>query len=85
MRILSAINIAQYDILGKALGVPVYRLLGGKAQPKLRVYNTYTHYWTINNMQMETDTEKIVRFLMDRGIRAIKTSALAKNNPPVLD
>lgn len=72
MRILSAINIAQWDILGKSLGVPIYRLLGGKAQQKLRVYNTYTSYWTINNMQMETDAEKIVRLLLDRGIKAIK-------------
>ncbi len=84
MRILSAINIAQWDILGQALGVPVYRLLGGKAQQKLRVYNTYTSYWTINNMQMEADSEKIVRFLLDRGIRAIKIYPYekvgAKNN-----
>jgi galactonate dehydratase len=72
MRILTAINIAQWDILGKALGVPVYRLLGGKAQQKLRVYNTYTSYWTVNNMQMETDTEKIVKWLLERGIKAIK-------------
>ncbi len=72
MRILTAINIAQWDILGQAIGAPVYRLLGGKAQQKLRVYNTYTDYWTINNMKMETDTERIVRFLLDRGIRAIK-------------
>jgi L-alanine-DL-glutamate epimerase-like enolase superfamily enzyme len=72
MRILTAINIAQWDILGKSLGVPVYRLLGGKAQQKLRVYNTYTSYWNINGMQMEADTEKIVRFLLDRGIKSIK-------------
>ncbi len=72
MRILSAINIAQWDILGKSLGAPIYRLLGGKIQQKLRVYNTYTDYWTINNWQLETDAEKIVRFLRDRGIKAIK-------------
>ena len=27
---ISAIDIALYDIAGKALGVPVYELLGGK-------------------------------------------------------
>lgn len=72
MRVLSAINIAQWDLLGKALGVPVYRLLGGKAQPKIRVYNTYTHGWTINDWQMDTDAEKVVSFLRDRGIKAVK-------------
>ena len=32
MRIISAINIAQWDILGKYLNTPVYQLLGGKVQ-----------------------------------------------------
>lgn len=35
---ISAIDIALWDIKGKALGVPVYKLLGGKVQPKLRAY-----------------------------------------------
>jgi len=69
MRIISAVNIALWDILGKALGVPVYKLLGGKAQEKLRVYDTYHG---INNMRLEEDVEKITRFLLDRGIKAIK-------------
>jgi L-alanine-DL-glutamate epimerase-like enolase superfamily enzyme len=56
-RMLTAINIAQWDILGKASGLPVYKLLGGKAQEKLMVYNT---------------PEKITEFLLGRGIKAIK-------------
>lgn len=35
---LSAIDIALWDIRGKALGVPVYQLLGGKMNKKLRTY-----------------------------------------------
>jgi len=84
MRILSAINMAQWDILGKALGTPVYSLLGGKAQQKLRVYNTYTRGWNIDNMQLDTDAEKITQTLLDRGIKAIKIvpydRTAAKNN-----
>ena len=72
MRILSAINIAQWDLLGKALGAPIYRLLGGKVQEKIRVYDTYTRGWTINHWQMDTDAVKVVGFLHDRGIKAIK-------------
>jgi len=72
MRMISAINIAQWDILGKSLGAPVYRLLGGKAREKVRVYNTYTRGWTINHWQIDTDMEKIARFLHDRGIKAVK-------------
>jgi len=73
MRIISAVNVALWDILGKALEVPVYRLLGGKAQQKIRVYNTCTAMpsshkdWT-----MEKDAEKITEFLLDQGIKAMK-------------
>lgn len=35
---MSAIDIALWDIKGKALGVPVYQLLGGKTNKKLRTY-----------------------------------------------
>ncbi len=35
---LSAIEIACWDILGKTLNAPLWKLLGGKVQPRLRVY-----------------------------------------------
>ena len=63
MRVLSALNMAQADILGQSLGVPLYRLLGGKTRPQVRVYNTTTDYWAINNMKMGPDTLKIVTAL----------------------
>jgi galactonate dehydratase len=36
---LSGIEQALWDIKGRALGVPVYELLGGAAREKMRVYN----------------------------------------------
>jgi len=38
MSAISAIDIACWDIKGKALGVPVYQLLGGKTREKVRCY-----------------------------------------------
>ena len=38
MSALSAVDIALWDIKGKALGVPIYELLGGKCRDKVRSY-----------------------------------------------
>lgn len=70
-RMLTAVNIAQWDILGKASGLPVYKLLGGKSQEKLSVYNTMNG-WTINGMREHDYPEKIAEFLLQRGIKGIK-------------
>ena len=72
IRALSAINIAQWDILGQKSGLPVYQLLGGSINKQIRVYNTYTNSRSINGWTLEDDMEKIARFLVDQGIKAIK-------------
>jgi L-alanine-DL-glutamate epimerase-like enolase superfamily enzyme len=70
-RMLTALNIAQWDLLGKAAGLPIYKLLGGKAQEKLLVYNTMNG-WPIQGMREHDAPEKIAEFLLKRGVRAIK-------------
>ena len=35
---ISAVEIALWDILGQALGVPIYKLLGGAARKRIRMY-----------------------------------------------
>jgi L-alanine-DL-glutamate epimerase-like enolase superfamily enzyme len=72
MRALSAINLAQWDILGQACNMPVYQLLGGSASKNIRVYNTYTNARNIQGWTLEKDMEKIARFLVQEGIPAIK-------------
>ena len=40
MRALSAIDVALWDILGQVCGQPVWKLLGGAVQRRVRIYNT---------------------------------------------
>jgi len=69
-RILCAVNIAQWDLLGQAAGLPIYKLLGGRAQTRLRVYNTMNG-WTLYGLR-DHDPEKVTEFLLKRGITAVK-------------
>lgn len=67
MSAISAIDIALWDIKGKALGVPVYELLGGKTREKVRVYASV--------MVKENNLQKLVdgyRKLQDDGFNAAK-------------
>ena len=36
--VMSALETALWDLVGKALGLPVYQLLGGKFRDRIRVY-----------------------------------------------
>jgi L-alanine-DL-glutamate epimerase-like enolase superfamily enzyme len=69
MRVLSAVDLALWDLLGQALDVPVYRLLGGRSNPRVPVYNTCFPL----RYDFNVEPEKIMREVRDRyGIRGIK-------------
>lgn len=69
IRALSAIDLALWDILGKSLNAPVYRLIGGRSNPRVRLYNTCFPW----KYDFNTEPEKIMRELIEtRGIRGIK-------------
>ncbi len=59
---MSGIDVALWDLAGKALGVPVYRLFGGKLRDKLMVY----HH--------SSDPVQVKELLLKTGVRAIKAS-----------
>ena len=40
MRAISALDIALWDLAGKAAGLPIYQLLGGASRESIRIYNT---------------------------------------------
>ena len=69
MRVLSAVDLALWDLLGQALGAPVYRLIGGRSNPRVPVYNTCFPL----RYDFNVEPEKIMREVMDRyGIKGIK-------------
>ncbi|MDB5588998.1 MAG: Galactonate dehydratase [Devosia sp.] len=70
----SAIDIALHDIKGKALGVPVYQLLGGKHRD---VIPTFASTGSING----EETLDAARALIERGWSTIRFFPAAWENP----
>jgi muconate cycloisomerase len=68
----AAIDMALFDIVGKAHNVPVYALLGGKVREKTTIS------YSIANQDIEKDLQEI-QWLLDQGIFVfkIKTGVLA--------
>ncbi|MFN0123436.1 MAG: mandelate racemase/muconate lactonizing enzyme family protein [Blastocatellia bacterium] len=66
---ISAIDIALYDIVGKKLGVPVYKLLGGQVQEKLRVY---ANGWTEGIERTPEGYGRKTKELVERGYTGCK-------------
>jgi len=62
---MSGINIALYDIVGKAVGQPIYKLLGGAARP-IRAYASVLMPDTVE------ETLELTKSLCDRGFTAVK-------------
>lgn len=70
MTALSAVDIALWDIEGKRLGVPVWRLLGGPIHSKLRVY--YSHWDSYMNSRNVEDYERLAVRTREQGWTAVK-------------
>ena len=68
MTALSAIDIALWDIEGKRLGVPVYRLLGGPYRKDIPVYASH---W-LPNVATEEEARAGARDAVQRGFKGFK-------------
>ncbi len=83
MSAISAIEQALWDIKGKALGVPVYELLGGRVRDRVRMY---TH---LGGGQMESVYETfdvgplidLAQEVLDRGYTALKVVFVPYSEP----
>ena len=77
---LSAVDIACWDIKGKALKQPVYQLLGGKTNEKLRTYASQLQFgWDpVNPVPAKTPEEyaEEARKALAQGYNAVKVNPL---------
>ncbi|HAB00255.1 MAG TPA: galactonate dehydratase [Ruminococcaceae bacterium] len=75
MSALSAVECALWDILGKHLGVPVWQLLGGKVNDKVRIY---VNGWFAGAKEPEKFAEK-AKLAVSRGVTAMKWDPFGKS------
>jgi L-alanine-DL-glutamate epimerase-like enolase superfamily enzyme len=89
---IGAIENALLDLKARALGIPVYELLGGPQRERIRVYwshcGTYRLSWS-NEMQIPPlrtldDVVKAGREVVEKGYTALKTNVFVLGADPYL-
>jgi galactonate dehydratase len=73
---LSGVDIALWDLKGKALGVPVHQLLGGPYTDKIRVY---ANGWYTNPGAPQQNAEEALR-VVEMGYTAMKFDPFGQKN-----
>src|ERR1051325_3694421 len=63
---LSGMDVALWDILGKARGLPLYKLLGGKCRDEVAVYATALY------PESASEVVKKARAFADQGFKGVK-------------
>jgi L-alanine-DL-glutamate epimerase-like enolase superfamily enzyme len=66
MMAVSGVELALWDLLGKARGAPVYQLLGGLVQPRLRGYASLLRY------DSAAEVREAVAAALGQGFTAVK-------------
>ena len=83
MGIISGIEMACWDIIGKELGKPIYEILGGQVHKKLRTY-TYLYPKKSDKSNVYTDSnlaaERAVEYL-EKGFTAVKFDPVGSYTP----
>lgn len=76
---MSAIDTACWDIKGKALGQPLYKLIGGKCRDKLRCYASQIQFGFKPIKKPCTRPEEyadVVRYCIEQGFDAVKVDLM---------
>ncbi|GAU75969.1 mandelate racemase/muconate lactonizing enzyme family protein [Fusibacter sp. 3D3] len=78
MSAIAAVDIALWDIKGKALGVPVYDLLGGKCRDKVRSYEAVFEFTA------EAMAKRCIE-LKEKGFTAARLMITSDISKPIVD
>jgi L-alanine-DL-glutamate epimerase-like enolase superfamily enzyme len=87
---IAGVELALWDIKGKALNVPVYELMGGPHRAEQRVYWSHlglyhARNWTtarVKPLRSWDDLAGVVRTAREKGYSAFKTNIVFPGNPP---
>jgi|SRR5215472_1233668 galactonate dehydratase len=77
---LSGVEIALWDLAGKALGLPVYQLLGGKFRDKVRIYCD-----SDMDDPVGPESARKLPWIKDQGFTAMKIDLDQANDPRRFD
>ncbi|HPQ98558.1 MAG TPA: mandelate racemase/muconate lactonizing enzyme family protein [Saprospiraceae bacterium] len=81
--VLTAVETALWDLAGKALGLPVYQLLGGKFRDRIRVYLDTALYQF--QLPKPEDFADAARKAVEMGFTAVKFDVDQGNDPNKYD
>ncbi len=77
---LTAVEIALWDLAGKALGLPIYQLLGGKTRERVRVYCD-----SGTNNRNDPSAKQFISQIIDMGFTAAKIDIDDSSDPSRFD
>jgi galactonate dehydratase len=84
---ISGIEQACWDILGKSLGVPVYKLLGGVVRERVRMY-THLGGGDMSSVYESFDADRVIDLALQvvaKGYTAVKVVFVPYSEPPGRD
>jgi L-alanine-DL-glutamate epimerase-like enolase superfamily enzyme len=87
---IAGIELALWDLAGKSLGVPVWRLMGGPHRERQRVYRSHCATYRVENAELfrvkplrtMADVADCAREAVAKGYTAFKTNIIWPGNPP---